>query len=396
MKNIYLDYAASTPLDPDVIAAMQSHFTDVIGNASSVHRFGQKLKNTIEESRAIIAQSINAHPSEIVFVSGGTEADNFALIGMMKSLRAKNKTHIITSQIEHRAVLDTCEYLANNGFTISYCSPEKDGIVTLASVQQLLRKETGLISIMHVNNELGTINPIEDIGKFAKLNNIIFHTDAVQSFGKCPIDVNIMNVDLLSASAHKIYGPKGIGFLFIRRGVDIEPIIHGGGQERGRRAGTESVPHIVGFAKAIQKMVQNYSSEFERNTFLKNLLVSKLKESITNYFLDTSLILNGNQKKSIPNILNISFDTSLFEIDGEMLVLNLDIAGIAVANGSACSSGSIEPSHVLLALGRDKKTAKASMRFSFGRWTTDEEIEYAVLTVQKILNRIAVKKERHE
>ncbi|MEK7263022.1 MAG: cysteine desulfurase family protein [Bacteroidota bacterium] len=391
MKKIYLDYASSTPLDPEVFEEMLPYFANKTGNASSVHRFGQELKVVIEECRESIAHTINAESAEIVFVSGGTESDNFALKGMMKFLRAKNKTHVITSSIEHQAVLETCDYLSNNDFQISHLIPEKDGTISVASVQNLIRNETGMISLMHVNNELGTINPIEEIGAIAAKNNILFHTDAVQSFGKIPIDVKKINIDLLSASAHKIYGPKGIGILYIRNGTEIESLIHGGGQERGRRAGTESVPLIKGFASALQKIVHNSPLEFSRNNFLKKILIAKLSENFSSSASGISFTINGNLENAIPNILNISFVSPDFEIDGEMVLLNLDLEGIAVSSGSACTSGSLKPSHVLLALGCDEKTANASIRFSFGRRTTEEEIDYTAKTLFEIVKRIAHK-----
>ncbi|HEV8538251.1 MAG TPA: cysteine desulfurase family protein [Bacteroidota bacterium] len=384
MRRVYLDHTATTPLDPMVFEAMKPFFTDRFGNASSIHSFGQEARAALDESRDRIAKSIGALASELIFVGSGTEADNAALKGAAFAIRSSSsRNHIITSKGEHHAVLDTCRYLEQHGFEVTYLDIDPWGMVDPERVRQAITPRTGLISIMHASNEVGTINPIEAISQIAKEHSIPFHSDAVQTFGKLPLTVKTLGVDLLSISAHKIYGPKGIGALYIRKGVTIDRFMHGGGQERGRRAGTENVPLAMGFAEAAVRMIDSRDSERVRLQRLKESLKEKLKEQFP------FVIFNGHPTESLPHILNISFDSSKVEIDGEALLFNLDLQGVAVTSGSACTSGSMEPSHVLLALGRDVRTAKASIRLSMGKSTTEDEIVYTVDVLRDVVRRIA-------
>jgi len=387
MRRVYLDHAATTPIEPDVLKAMMPYFTEIFGNPSSVHQFGREAKVAIEEARERIANFINAKPSEIVFTSGGTEADNFAIFGIAMANLKRGKNHIITTQIEHHAVLDACMFLQKNGFDVTFLKVGSDGIVDPDDVKQVITPRTCLISVMHVNNEIGTIQPIEAIGQIAKEYGILFHTDAVQSFGKINVDVEKLNVDLLSASAHKIYGPKGIGFLYIRSGVEIEKFHHGGSQEAGRRAGTESVPLIVGFGKAVEICAERMTNDFEHAKILKERMLYKIKDVFSE--ISDVLLLNGSVDKSIPHILNFSINSSKIEIDAEALIYGLDIKGVAVSNGSACTSGSLKPSHVIMALGRDEKTALSTVRFSFGRANTIDDVDYAVEKFYEIVSSFA-------
>jgi cysteine desulfurase len=392
MRRVYLDHAATTPIEPDVLKAMMPYFTEIFGNPSSVHQFGREAKVAIEEARERIANFINAKPSEIVFTSGGTEADNFAIFGIAMANLKRGKNHIITTQVEHHAVLDACMFLQKNGFDVTFLKVGSDGIVDPDDVKQVITPRTCLISVMHVNNEIGTIQPIEAIGQIAKEYGILFHTDAVQSFGKINVDVGKLNVDLLSASAHKIYGPKGIGFLYIRSGVEIEKFHHGGSQEAGRRAGTESVPLIVGFGKAVEICAERMTNDFEHAKMLKERMLYKIKDVFSE--ISDVLLLNGSVDKSIPHILNFSINSSKIEIDAEALIYGLDIKGVAVSNGSACTSGSLKPSHVIMALGRDEKTALSTVRFSFGRANTIDDVDYAVEKFYEIVSsfvKLAIK-----
>lgn len=381
MRRIYLDHTATTPLDPIVFEAMKPYFLEKYGNPSSIHRFGQEAKAAIEESRAIIAKLISAHSAEVIFVGSGTESDNMALKGAAIKMRDLGKTHIITTKVEHPAVLETCEYLAENGFQISFLDVDKFGSVDPDLIKKTITPETGLISIMYVNNEVGSFNPIAEVGNIARENGIIFHTDAVQAFGKIPFDVNALNVDLLSITAHKLYGPKGVGALFIRRGMEVEKLLHGGGQEWGKRASTESTPLIVGFAKAAEIASGLINSEWERLATLKKYLMDEIKKIFPH------VIFNGNPEKSLTNLLSVSFDNSRIKIDGEALILGLDLEGVAVSSGSACTSGSVKPSHVLLAIGTDIETAKATVRFSMGRSTTKIDLDYALEALTKVVKR---------
>lgn len=382
MRRIYLDHTATTPLDPRVFEAMRPYYLEKFGNASSIHRFGQEARAALDESRAAIAKMIGAEEGEVYFTGSGTEADNFGLKGVARAMRKRGRTHLITERAEHHAVLETCESLEGEGFSVTYLDVDSFGAVSPRDVRAAVTPQTGLISIMHANNEVGTVNPIVDIAAMAREAKIPVHTDAVQTFGKVPIDVNRLGVDLLSMSAHKIYGPKGIGALYVRKGTEIEKFMHGGGQERGRRAGTEAVPLAVGFAEAAKLMAEAQESEWHRMTGLKGRFRSLLEERLP------GVLFNGHPSNSLPHILNVSFDSSSVEIEGDALLLNLDLAGIAATSGSACTSGTMRPSHVLLAMGRDEKTARATVRFSMGRSTIAEDIEYVVDVLEKVVEKI--------
>lgn len=383
MRRIYLDHTATTPLDPRVFEAMKPYFLEKFGNASSIHQFGQEARAALDESRATIAGVLGAKEGEVFFTGSGTEADNFALKGVARTMRAKGKTHIITNKAEHHAVLETCEFLEREGFSVTYLDVDEYGMVHPDAVRQAITRHTGLISVMHANNEVGTLNPIADIAEIAKHHNILFHTDAVQTFCKVPIDVHTLGVDLLSLSAHKVYGPKGVGALYIRKGVTIEKFLHGGGQERGLRASTEAVPLAVGFATAVRLLGGEMEREQKRMTALNALLRSLLSEKFS------FIVFNGHPSSALAHIVNISFDASKVDIEGDVLLLNLDLAGVAVTSGSACTSGSTKPSHVLLAMGRDEKTAQATLRFSMGKGTTADDIHVAVDVLGKVVERIA-------
>jgi cysteine desulfurase len=387
MRKVYLDYAATTPVDQRVFEAMKPYFTEKFGNASSIHKFGQETRSALDESRDTIAKLLGAKQGEIIFSSGGTEADNFAMKGAAwQMLKEQKLNHIITSKVEHHAVLESCRFLQDNGFNVSYIDVGETGIVSPDDIRTAITPQTGLISIIHANNEIGTINPISEIAKIAQEHQIIFHTDAVQALGKLDLNLNELHVDLAAFSAHKIYGPKGIGALYLRKGTGIENFIHGGGQEQGHRAGTENVPFVVGFAKAVELICLDRELENSRLLKLKTKLCSMLEERFQH------IIFNGHSTESLPNILSISFNSKKIEIDGEALLFNLDLAGVAVANGSACTSGSMKPSHVLLALGRDSQTAMSTIRFSLGKSTSEEDIDYTVEVLEKIVRRIGKEK----
>jgi cysteine desulfurase len=366
--NIYLDYSASTPIDPKVLEVLQFHQSNTHGNASSIHSYGRNAKVVLEESRDVIANSIGADVGEIFFTSGGTEADNHALIGSAYSQRRfKEKNHIIISAIEHHAVFESVEFLQKHGFEITESGVNSVGEVDLDQIENAIRPSTSMISIMHANNEVGTIQELNEISKIAKQNNITFHSDTVQTFGKIPVDVNELGIDLLSLSAHKIYGPKGIGAIYIRKGVDVDSLIHGGSQERNHRAGTENVPLIAAFAAAAKKIMLKREDEYRSAVRFCSIMKDRIFQSLK------GVIFNGAEH-SLPHILSISLDSNLYNVESETLLLQLDLHGVAASSGSACTSGSIQPSHVLKAMGRDEKTAKSTVRFSFGRMTTEEEI----------------------
>jgi len=377
MKQVYLDHNATTPTHHEVVKAMIPYYEEIFGNASSIHQFGQETRKAIEESRERIAEFIGAKPEEIVFTSGGTEADNFAIKGVAYANETKGK-HIITSSIEHHAVLNPCKYLEKAGFQVTYLKVDKYGLVNPDDVREAITQKTILITIMHANNEVGTIEPIAEIGKIAREKGIYFHTDAVQTVGKIPVNVDDLNVDLLSLSAHKLYGPKGIGTLYIRKGTKIQPLIHGGHHEKNRRAGTENVPGIVGLAKAIEIAKATMEEESIRLTNLRNKLCSGISEKIDHVHL------NGHPGKRLPNTLSMCFEF----VEGESIILNLDMKGIAVSSGSACTSGSLEPSHVLMAMGVDPAVAQGSIRFSLGKDNTDEDIDYVLEVLPEIVNRL--------
>lgn len=369
---IYLDNAATTPMDPEVIRKVCKHFKEDYGNASSLHSIGQNAAKIMEDSREFIANFLNSSKDDVFFVSSGTEADNLAIKGV--AYKNKNRgNHIITSKIEHHAVLYTCEELERQGFEVTYLSVDENGIVDLDELKNSITDNTILISIMFANNEIGTIQPIRKIGKIAKEYDILFHTDAVQAFGKVPIDVDKMNVDLLSASAHKIYGPKGIGLLYIRNkgrkkgeGKFIKPLMEGGGHERKMRPSTEAVPLIAGFAKAVELAENNMVEESKRLAILRDRIINTILEKIEDSYL------NGHPTDRLSNNVNLGFKF----IEGESIVLSLDLEGIETSTGSACSSKDLKASHVLLAIGLEPEEAHGSLRVTLGRFTTEEDIEY--------------------
>ena len=377
MRRIYLDYAATTPTHPEVVKTMLPYFTDAFGNASTIYSYGQEAKGAIEEARGKVADLIGAQNEEIVFTSGGTEADNFALEGVAFAKEPKGN-HIITSSIEHHAVIETCKFLERRGFRVTYLPVDEYGLVDPDDVKRAITDKTILISVMHGNNEVGTIEPVAEIGKITKEAGIYFHTDAVQTVGHIPVDVNGLGVDLLSMSAHKLYGPKGVGALYIRKGTRLIPFMHGGEQERRRRASTENIPGIVGFGKAVELARQEMTEEAERLVYLRDQLIKGLLERIDH------TRLNGHPLNRLPNNVNISVDF----VEGESMLLNLDLEGICASTGSACSSSSLEPSHVLLALGLSPELAHGSLRFSLGKWTTEEEIGRVLEVLPKIVARL--------
>ena len=377
MKRIYLDYAATTPVDPVVFEAMKPYFTEMFGNPSSVHSCGQEVRDAIEVARGQVARMIGAEPSEIVFTSGGTEANNQALKGIAFSLKDKGN-HIITSTLEHHSVSETCEYLEKAGCEVTFIPVDKFGMVDPSDIKKAITKKTILISIMHANNEIGTIQPIAEIAHIARAAGVYFHTDAVQTAGHLEINVKKLGLDFLSMSAHKLYGPKGTGALYIRDGIQIESLLRGGAQEQGRRASTENVPGIVGFGKAAGLATAEMKKEMAREIELRQKLISGLQEKIKDTFL------NGHPSERLPNNANLS----IYGIEGEAILLNLDLENICVSTGSACSSGNMEPSHVLLAMKVPAEIARCSVRFSLGRWTTEAEIDKVLQVLPKIVGRL--------
>ena len=378
-RRIYLDHNATTPLRPEVLEVMVPYLKDHFGNPSSLHHFGQEAKRGMEDARESVADLIHSNPSEIVFTGGGTAANNLAIKGVARVGSEKGK-HIITSSIEHPAVLNPCKSLEQEGYQVTYLPVDRYGMVDPDEVKSAIRPETILITIMHANNEVGTIQPIEEIAEIARSHAILFQTDAIQSLGKIPVDVKTLGVDLMSISAHKIYGPKGVGALYVRKGIELEPLLHGGHHEMNRRAGTENVSGIVGFGKAAEL------SEME----LKHRSGLRAMEALRDYFLQRlqrdihDVRLNGHPIKRLPNTLNVSFEG----VSGESLAINLDLCGIAVSTGSACTSGAIQPSHVLQAMGVPLAIAQGSLRFSLGRDTNREEIDLTLETLQDIVDRL--------
>lgn len=385
MKQIYLDYAATTPVDDTVLEAMLPLFKDNFGNASSFHHAGQAAKITVEESRERIAQLIGAEPSEIVFTSGGTESDNTAIKGTLAA--SGNKNEIVSSDIEHHAVLHPVEMSKLLGYKTIFAAPGSNGVITAEAVERCITDKTALVSIMHVNNEIGTINRIKEIAAVCRERNIPFHTDAVQSLGKLPVNVKEMGINFLSASAHKIYGPKGVGFLYIKKGTPWLPWQTGGSQENRRRGGTHNVPGIAGFARALQLANEKMTANTQHYTNLRRLLLSELDRRGISYKINGAAA--GNTSDYVPHILNLSVAGKNGQRpDGELLLFNLDLAGICVSKGSACTSGSVEPSHVLAGIGVPEEEAAASLRISFGQQTTEDEIRYFASELEKILQRI--------
>jgi cysteine desulfurase len=377
MKRIYLDYAATTPTHPEVMKAMLPYFTESFGNPSSIHSYGQEAKDAVERARSKVAALIGAKGEEIVFTGSGTEADNFALGGVALSRQAKGN-HIITSSIEHHAVLETCKFLEKQGFSITYLPVDGYGMVDPNNVKKAITKKTILISIMHANNECGTIEPLAEIGNIAREAEIYFHTDAVQTAGRIPLHVDNSNIDLISMSAHKLYGPKGVGALYIRKGTRISSFMHGGNQERGRRASTENVPGIVGFGKAAEIAEKEMLEEAQKLTALRDRLIEGILTGIE------YTQLNGHPVKRLPNNVNVSINY----VEGESVLLNLDMDGICASTGSACSSEDLEPSHVLMAMGLTHLQAHTSVRFTLGKWTTEEEINKVLEVLPGIVSKL--------
>lgn len=376
-KKIYLDNAATTMVREEVVHEMTKYYRELYGNPSSIYDFGQQAKKALNHSREVIASFINANPDEIYFTGGGSESDNWAIKGIADKWKHKGN-HIITSKIEHHAVLHTCEYLEKNGFEVTYLDVDPDGLINLEQLKASIRENTILITIMYANNEIGTIQPIKEIGEIAKSHGILFHTDAVQAFGHLSIDVKELGIDLLSASAHKVHGPKGLGFLYVRKGVKIENLIHGGAQERKLRAGTENVPGICGFAKAVEITKDRMDEDLLKITEMRDRLMKLIPENIPN------VKLNGHPTLRLPGNVNFSFEF----IEGESLLLYLDMEGISASSGSACTSGSLDPSHVLMAIGLPHEIAHGSLRLSLSEFNTLEEVDYTVEKLKSVVDRL--------
>lgn len=376
-KIIYLDNAATTKTSPQVVKAMLPYFTEKFGNASSIYQMGAESKQAITRSRDIIAESLHAKPEEIYFTAGGSESDNWALIAAAESYGEKGK-HIITSKIEHHAILHTCRYLEKRGYEITYIDVDEDGMIKLEELKKAIRPDTILISVMYANNEIGTIQPIAEIGRIARENGILFHTDAVQAYGHVPIDVDELSIDMLSASGHKFNGPKGVGFLYIRKGVKIRAFIHGGAQERKRRAGTENVPGIVGLGAAAECAFAQMDERMEKVSKLRDYLIERIEKEIP------YCRLNGDRIKRLPNNVNFSFRF----IEGESLLIMLDMKGICASSGSACTSGSLDPSHVLLAIGLPHEIAHGSLRLTLSEENTIEEMDYVIDAIKGVVDRL--------
>lgn len=377
MKQIYMDHGATTPVDPLVVDAMLPYFTETFGNASSLHSFGQEATIALEQSRQQVAASIGAKPEEIIFTSGGTESDNLAIKGIAYRNSGKGK-HIITSTIEHPAILNTCAYLEKEGFDVTYVPADSDGIIDMDELKKAIRDDTILISVMHANNEIGTIQPISDISKLAKEKSIYLHTDAVQSFGKIAVNVDELGVDMLSMSSHKIYGPKGVGALYVRKGTPLQALAHGGSHERSMRAGTENISGIVGFAKAVALADERLVDDEKHMTQLRDSLIGKVMDSIDD------VELSGHPTNRLPNNVNLRFSF----IEGESMLLFLDMKGIAISTGSACSSKSLEPSHVLTAIGLRPEDSHGSLRITLGKDNTHEEVDYVVDALVEVVGRL--------
>jgi cysteine desulfurase len=377
MSAIYLDYAATTPVDPGVVEAMLPYFRDTFGNPSSIHSFGQQARSAVEDAREKLASFLGAKPAEIIFTSGGTESNNFAIKGIAGANRKKGN-HIIASAIEHHAVMEPCHFLEREGFEVTFLPVDAQGLVDAHDVAKAMTGRTVLVSIMHANNEIGTLQPVTEIGKITRERGVCFHTDAVQTFGHMPFTVDELNVDLLSLSAHKLYGPKGVGALYIRQGTRLEPHMHGGEQEGKRRASTHNVPGIVGLAKAVELAEKVMAEEEIRITALRNRMIRGIFDRIDR------VRLNGHPAKRLANNVNISIDYC----EGEAMILSLDLMGIACSTGSACSSTSVEPSHVLRAIGLSVEETRGSLRFSLGRDTQEQEIDRVLEVLPRIVKRL--------
>ena len=385
-KKIYLDNSASTRVDDEVVNTMLPYFTESFGNASSTHQFGQRAKQAIEDARGQVALMLNASPTEITFLSGGTESDNLAIKGIAEAYKDKahGKGHIITSQIEHPAVLAACAHLEKQGWRVTYLPVYREGVVRVEDVRAMLTDETVLVTVMHANNEIGTVQPIREIAALIKARreagqrHLYLHTDAVQSVGKIPVDVQELGVDLLTLTAHKIHGPKGIGMLYVRKGVQLTSQMHGGHHERDRRAGTESVPLIAGLGKASELVRLHLANRMHHARQLRDYLEEEVFKRITN------VTRNGDQERRVPNIANLNYDF----VEGEGLQISLDLKGLAVSTGSACASGSTEPSHVLMAIGLPRDNGYGSLRFSFGKDNTKEDVDYVIEILPAVIEKL--------
>ena len=377
MKQVYLDNAATTPVRLEVEVAMRPYFCEKYGNPSGAYQMSSENRGMIENVREQIAKTLNASAEEIYFTSGGTESDNWAIKAAAQMLKEKGR-HIITSKIEHHAILNSCAYLEKQGFEVTYLDVDEDGLISLDELEKAIRPDTILISVMFANNEIGTMEPIKEIGAIAKKHDILFHTDAVQAFGHVPIDVQEMNIDMLSASGHKFHGPKGIGFMYLRNGVKIGPLIHGGAQERSRRAGTHNVPGIVGMGAATALAVQNMEENAKKQIEVRDYLISRIEKEIP------YVEVNGHREKRLPNNVNVCFRF----IEGESLLIMLDQKGICASSGSACTSGSLDPSHVLLAIGLPHEIAHGSLRLTLSEETTKEDADYVVDNLKMIVERL--------
>lgn len=374
---IYLDHAATTPASPTVVEAMLPWFTEKFGNPSTIYSLGAESKTAVTVARKTIAGTLNTTAENIYFTAGGSESDNWAIKATADALKGKGR-HIITSKIEHHAVLHTCQYLEKQGFEVTYLPVDADGLVSPQAVEAAIRPDTILITVMFANNEIGSVQPIGEIGRIAHEHKVLFHTDAVQAYGQLPIDVDALNIDMLSASGHKLYGPKGIGFLYIRKGVPIRSFVHGGAQERKRRAGTENVPGIVGLGQAAKEAAETMEERAARETALRDHLIDRVLAEIP------YTRLNGSRASRLPNNANFSFQF----IEGESLLILLDGAGICGSSGSACTSGSLDPSHVLLAIGLPHEIAHGSLRLTLGKDTTQEDLDYTVDKLKEIVARL--------
>ena len=377
MRKVYMDHAATTPVREEVVEAMLPYFADVFGNASSIHTFGQEAQRAVDKARETVADCIGADPTEICFTSGGTEANNLAIKGVARAYEKKGK-HIVSSKIEHHAVLNCFQDLEDRGFSATYLPVDEYGLLDPEGLRAAVTPDTTLVSVMLANNETGTVEPVAKLAAAARAKGVVFHTDAVQAIGKLPVDVGELEVDLLTISAHKIYGPKGVGALFIRKGTRIEPLLHGGHHERNRRAGSENVPAIVGFAKSIELACDELSAEPPRLAALRDRLAQGIIERIDR------VQTNGSVTNRLPNVLNLRFES----VDGEPLVIGLDMKGVAVSTGSACTSGSLEPSHVLRAMGAPPATSHQSVRFSLGRTNTEQDVDYVLEVLPEIVERL--------
>lgn len=377
MRNVYMDYAATTYVKPEVLEEMMPFFTEKYGNPSSFYGISRETKMAIDKARGRVAKALNCDPNEVYFTGGGSEADNWAIKGIASAHRKKGN-HIITTKIEHHAVLHTCEYLEKNGFEVTYLNVDKEGFVDLEELKNAITDKTILVSIMFANNEIGTIQPVKEIGEICRERKVLFHTDAVQAVGNIPVDVKDMNIDLLSLAGHKVYGPKGIGALYIRKGVKIDNLIHGGGQERARRAGTENTASIVGLGKAVELATENLEEHNKKISALRDRLIEGLLKV-------PHTRLNGPKgEKRLPGNSNITFEF----IEGESILLSLDFEGVCASSGSACTSGSLDPSHVLLAIGLPHELAHGSLRLTLGDASTDEDVDYVLEVVPPIIERL--------